>query len=155
MKPRALLFSAAAVLFVAVVSYAANDVFMGTWKLNEAKSRLSPSTGQNTTVVYAPAGDSVRLTRDGTGPSGQPTHSEWMGKFDGMDYAVTGDATYDTLAIRMVSDHILSGTLKKGGNVIATYRVVVSPDGRSRTVTFTGTDANGMKTTSTAVYEKQ
>jgi hypothetical protein len=34
-------------------------------------------------------------------------------------------------------------------------RIVVAADGKSRTVTVTGTDAAGKKFTSTAVYDKQ
>jgi len=39
---------------------------MGTWKLNEAKSKLAPGVPKNTTVVYEAAGDNVKVTVDGT-----------------------------------------------------------------------------------------
>ena len=45
--------------------------------------------------------------------------------------------------------------MKKGGKTTITGRIVASADGKSRTVTTTGTDAKGKKVTSTAVYDKQ
>jgi len=65
--------------------------FLGTWKLNEAKSKLAPGTAKNSTVVYSTMGDNMMVTIDGTDAAGKPAHNEWMGKFDGKDYPVTGD----------------------------------------------------------------
>src|ERR1043166_10339178 len=79
-----------ALCFVAgAACFAADDQQMGTWKLNEAKSKLTPGTGKNTTVAYEAAGDQVKVIIDGTDKDGKPTHNEWTGKFDGNDYAVT------------------------------------------------------------------
>ena len=77
------------------------------------------------------------------------------GKYDGKDYPVTGDPTADSRSFEMVNDHTLTITSKQGGKVTTTMSVVVSADGKSRTVTVTGTDAKGMKTTATYVYDKQ
>jgi hypothetical protein len=46
-------------------------------------------------------------------------------------------------------------TNKKGGKVTVSGRIVVSADGKTRTVTVSGTDAKGIKMKSTAVYDKQ
>jgi hypothetical protein len=43
----------------------------------------------------------------------------------------------------------------KGGKETYSARIVVSADGKTRTVTVTGTDASGAKITSTQVYDKQ
>ena len=139
-----------------VVLCAAQDPNIGTWKLNEAKSKISPGAPKNTTVVYEAAGDSVKVTVDGTDGDGKPAHNEWTGKFDGKDYPVTGDPSgADTRSYTKVDDHTLAFTNKKGGKVTITGRGVVSSDGKTRTVTISGTDSKGMKFTSTAVYDKQ
>lgn len=144
-----------AVLFAAVtVCYAAEDVNMGTWKLNEAKSKISPGAPKNDTVVYAAAGDSVKITVDGT-TDGKPLHTEWTGKFDGKDYPVTGDSATDMRAYRRVNAHTLHMDVKKDGKVTSTGRIVVAADGKSRTVTGHGTDSAGKKMSYTAVYDKQ
>ena len=155
MKRKAVLFNLVALFAAAVVCFAAEDVNMGTWKLNEAKSKISPGTGKNFTVVYAAAGDSVKITVDGVDSDGKPAHNEWTGKFDGKEYPVTGDPASDTRAYERVNDHTLALTVKKGGEVTMTIRVVVAADGKSRTVTVNGTDAKGKKFSSTAVYDKQ
>ena len=143
-------------LFAAVlVCFAAGDVNMGTWKLNEAKSKIAAGNGKNVTVVYAMAGDSVKVTVDGVDGSGKPAHNEWTGKFDGKDYPVTGDPDNDMRSYKRVNDHTLSLIDKKGGKVTITGRVEVSADGKSRTVTTSSTDAKGNKTSSTQVYDKQ
>ncbi len=138
----------------AAVCFAADGV-MGTWKLNEAKSKIAAGSPKNSTVVYEAAGDSVKITTDGTGGDGKPTHSEWTGKFDGKDYPVTGDPSTDTRSYKKVNDQTLTFTNKKGDKVTVTGRAVVSADGKTRTVTLTGTDSKGKKFSSTAVYDKQ
>jgi hypothetical protein len=97
----------------------------------------------------------VTVTVDGTDGKGKPAHNEWTGRFDGKDYAVTGDPTSDTRAYTKVDDHTLSMTFKKGGKVVGTGRVVVAADGKSRTVTTNGTNSKGMKFKNVAVYDKQ
>src|SRR5690348_10884175 len=90
MKARTILLSLA-LCFVSVTVCFAQDAFMGTWKLNEAKSKLSSGAPKNSTVVYEAAGENVKVTIDGTDSAGKPTHNEWTGKFDGKDYPVNSD----------------------------------------------------------------
>lgn len=154
MNAKAILLTMVLCLFGVSVCYA-SDANMGTWKLNEAKSTLAPGTPKNTMVVYAVAGDEVQVTVDGVDGAGKPAHNEWKGKFDGKDYPVTGDPTTDTRSYKKSGSHTLKLTNKKGGKTTISGNVVVSADGKSRTVTLSGTDANGKKVSSTAVYDKQ
>lgn len=154
MKARTTVLTLALCLAGAAVCFAA-DGFMGTWKLNEAKSKIGPGAPKNSTVVYEAAGDSIKVTIDGTGADGKPLHSEWTGKFDGQDYAVTGDPNVDIRAFTKVDDHTLTVSQKKGGKVTTTAKIVLSADGKTRTVTASGTDASGKKVSSIAVYDKQ
>ena len=154
MRTRTVLASLA-VFFGGLALCFADDVNMGTWKLNEAKSKFSAGSPRNSTVVYAAAGDQVKITVDGKDAEGKPAHSEWTGKFDGKDYAVTGDPSSDARAYTRIDDHTLEFTAKKAGKVTLTGRIVVSAEGKTRTVTTTGTDAKGNKVSTTAVYDKQ
>lgn len=133
----------------------ASDPSMGTWKLNEAKSKLAPGTPKNVTVTYEMAGSDVKATVDGVDGKGNPTHSVWTGKFDGKDYAVIGDPTSDTRSIKKIDDRNLELTVKKGDKVTTTGKVVIAADGKSRTLTTKGTDAMGKTVESVAVYDKQ
>lgn len=142
-------------LFVGLTMCLAANPSMGTWKLNEAKSKFAAGMPKNQTVVYEAAGDKIKGTIDGVDDQGKPTHNEWTGKFDGKDYPVTGDPTSDTRAIKQIDDRNYELTIKKDGKVRMTGRAVISADGKTRTVTVSGTNAEGKKVTITSVYEKQ
>ena len=145
-----------ALSFVAgAACFAADDPQIGTWKLNEAKSKLTADAGKNTTVVYEAAGDQVKVVIDGTDKDGKATHNEWTGKFDGKDYAVTGDPKSDMRAYKKTDDHTLAFTVKKDGKTTATGRIVVAADGKSRMVTAKGADEQGKKSKDKAAYDKQ
>ena len=141
--------------FLAGTACFAADPQMGTWKLNEAKSKITPGTTKFNTVTFKSTFGNTKVTADGTDASGKPIHVEWSGKFDGKDYAVTGDPSGNTRSYRKVDDRTLEVTVKKNGKVIVTARTIVSSDGKSRTVTVSGTTPKGKKFKNVAVYDKQ
>ena len=100
-------------------------------------------------------GDQVKVTIDGVDRNGKPTHNEWTGKFDGKGYPVTGDPSSDKRSYTKVDDHTLGLNVKKNGKLTVSGRIVVSGDGKTRTVTTSGTDSKGNKVTGVAVYDKQ
>ena len=155
MKARAGLLSFAILFAAAAVCVAADNVHLGTWKLDEAKSKISAGAPKNTTVVYEAAGDSVKVIVDGVDADGKPSHNEWTGKFDGKDYPLTGDPTADTRSYKQIDPSTLELTNKKSGKVIVSGKITVSADGKTRTVSTKGVDANGKKVATTAVYDKQ
>ncbi|HEX6648114.1 MAG TPA: hypothetical protein VF075_01200 [Pyrinomonadaceae bacterium] len=153
MKTKAIALTISLV-FVSVAMGFQNDPNIGTWKLNEAKSKFA-GKARNQTVVYEAAGDQTKVTVDGVDESGGAVHSEWTGKFDGKDYPVTGDANSDVRSYRKVNARTLALTGKKGGKTTLTGRIVISRDGKTRTVTTTSTNAQGKKVTNVAFYDKQ
>src|SRR6266571_3488347 len=143
----ALSFGAAAACFAASPQ-------MGTWKLNETKSKLVPGMGKNTTVTYAEQKDKIKITVNGVDKDGKPTHSVWVGKWDGKAYPVKGNLPYNSVAYRVVNDRTNDITAMKNGKIGWTGRITVAPDGKSRTVTISGTDAQGKKFKAKVVYDK-
>ena len=141
-------------VFVSTALGFQNNPQIGTWKLNEAKSKFA-GKARNQTVVYEASGDQTKVTVDGVDENGAAVHSEWTGKFDGKDYPVTGDATGDARSYRMINKNTLALTGKKNGKATLNGRIVVSRDGKTRTVTTTATNAQGKKVTNVAVYDKQ
>jgi hypothetical protein len=133
----------------------AQDGMMGTWKLNEAKSKIPNGAQKNTKVVYEAAGDNIKVTVDGVDAKGNPTHNEWVGKFDGKEYPATGDANYDSRSYKKVNARTMAMTLKKGGTDVGSGKIVVSADGKSRTVSTTLKTTGGKKVSVTAVYDKE
>src|SRR5207244_11586845 len=110
---------AAALSFTAAAACFAANPHMGTWKLNEAKSKLVPGMGKNTTVTYAEQKDKIKITVDGVEKDGKPTHSVWVGKFDGKAYAVKGNLHYNSVeywVVNVWTNSITSNTY--GKNVV-------------------------------------
>ncbi len=145
---------AVALSFMAAACFAANP-HIGTWKLNEAKSKLPPGMGKNITVVYAEMKDKMKVTVDGVDKNGKATHSVWVGKFDGNAYPVKGNLPYNSVAYKMVNDRTNDLTAMKDGKMLWTGKSTISADGNSRTGTLNGTDANGQKFEGKAVYNKE
>jgi hypothetical protein len=109
---------------------------------------------KNTTVTYTEQGDSMKVTTEGTSGDGSALHTEWTGMFDGKDYPLTGDPSADTRSYTKVDDHTLTLENKKGGKVTTSGRVVVSADGKTRTLTLSGKNQAGQKVTSKAVLRQ-
>ena len=141
-----------AVLLVGGTLSLADSPHMGTWKLNEAKSKFAAGATKNQTVVYEADGDNVKVIVDGVDAAGAAVHHEWTGKFDGKFYPVTGDPTSDMRSYRKINNHTMTITAKKDGKVSMTGRIMVTANGRSRTIT---TRATGAKVSNRAVYDKQ
>jgi len=146
---------AVAFCFLGAVVCLAQNPNMGSWTLNEAKSKIGAGAPKNTTVVYEAAGNDIKVTVDGTDSAGNATHSEWTGKFDGKEYPLTGSSTADSRSYKRVSSHTLTFVEMKSGKVVDTGRIVVSADGKTRTLTLDERGAKGKKIHSVMVYDKQ
>ena len=149
------LVALALLLTATAATFAANPL-MGSWKLNEGKSKFAPGATKNTTVTYAPAkGDMVKCTVDGVDKDGKPIHWTWVGKFDGKPYQIKGSPSFDTLSYKPVKDRTNKTTATKAGKVVMRGTITVAKDGESRVVKLTGTDANGQKFTDMTYYDKE
>ena len=147
--------SLGALLSVATVAMCfAGNPTEGTWKLNESKSTFGDGTGKSTMVVWEKAGDREKCTVDGIDAAGKKTHSVWAGKLDGKDYPIKGDAQSDTRSFTLNGKHKVDMVSKKDGKTVGDGTIVVSEDGKTRTVTSSMTNAKGEKVTSTQAYDK-
>ncbi len=156
MRTRTILGTLAAFFAAVAISYAADsNANLGTWKLNEAKSKFAAGAQKNHTVVYAMEGDMWVVTVDGVDKDGKAVHNVWKGKFDGKDYPATGDPAYDARSYTRADANTLDMTVKKGGKVVGTGKIAVSADGKSRTVTTKGANAGDAAFNNFAVYDKQ
>jgi hypothetical protein len=133
-----------------------DDPEMGTWKLNAAKSRFPEGATKYTHVVYSPAAnDMVKVVLEGVDGAGKRVRNEWTGKFDGKDYPVTGDPFSDERSYTPAGERTLNITIKKGGQVVLTGQMVLSPNFKTRRTTTKGVDASGRDISSSAVYDRQ
>jgi len=153
MKLKTIFLTLALVLIGAQLCSAQDS--LGSWKLNEAKSKIPAGMAHVVTSTYEAQGDQIKVSGDGVDPSGNPMHAEWVGKFDGKDYPVTGTSFTDSRSYKQVDAHTLMLTNKKDGKIVSTARIVTSADGKTRTVHTTQIGPEGKNLTATAVYDKQ
>lgn len=137
----------------AAASFAANP-HMGTWKLNQAKSKIPAGLNKNMRVVYSEQKDTIRVTVNGVDKNGKPTHGVWVGKADGKAYKTEGNLAWNAAAYKVVNDHTYEITTMKDGKVFSNGTSTISADGKTRTVATEGTGADGKKFKSKAVYDK-
>ena len=141
---------------LAVGLYAAENPFAGTWKLNAAKSKLAGSgIGPSGGVRVESEGTTYKASVDTTNEKGQPVKFDYEATLDGKPSKVTGSATIDELSLKRVNDHTIDATGKKGGKVVYTDKRTVSKDGKTYTISRTGTSPDGKKYHSTIVFDKQ
>ena len=153
MKTKTTLLSLSLLLAASTLCFA--NAAIGTWKLNESKSKFAPGSPKNNTVTYTAAGAKIKVTVDGVNNAGKTTHNQWTGKFDGRSYPLVGDPSADSRTYKQVSPNKLEFSNNKSGKPVVTGTIVISPDGKSRTVTTTAMDASGRKVKDIAVYDKK
>ncbi len=129
----------------------------GVWKANIAKSKYSPGPApkSSTITTTAVAGGGFKSVTETVPASGAPTKSEVTWMFDGKDHAVTGNPNSTSQAYTKVDATHYTVVSKVGGKVTVTSKVVLAADGKSRTSTQTGTDAQGKPVNNMIFYDKQ
>jgi hypothetical protein len=138
------------------VAVASGDQLTGTWKLNAAKSKYSPGPApQNLTVTIESDENSYKVIAEGTDRNGKRLHVEYSAKFDGKDYPITGVPNADTVSVKRIDANTVESMQRKGGQLTMTVTTKVSKDGKSRTSTFLGKDANGHAVHNVAVFDRQ
>jgi hypothetical protein len=143
--------------FTALTAAQSKDPFVGKWSMNAAKSKYSPGpVPKSVTSTYEAAGKGYKVAVRNEPAKGAIQEYSYTTNLDGADAKVTGNnPNADTIAVKRIDANTLELVNKKGGKVTTTQRNVVSADGRTRTVTTTGTDAQGQKVNNVAVFEKQ
>jgi hypothetical protein len=134
----------------------AADNWIGTWKLNVAKSKYTPGPGPKSQTLRfeaTPAG--IKLSTEGVNAEGAAGKGSYTSKFDGKDVPWAGNPDADMAAPMKVDDNSYTNTWKKGGKAVVTAEVVVAADGKTLTVTQTGKNAKGEAMNTTGVYERQ
>ena len=152
---RVSLAACAAIVLSTSVALAAEN-WLGTWKLDPAKSTFEPGPGpKSLTLKFWATKDGIKFTGDGVDAKGKRTHTEYVSKFDGQEVPYKGNPDADTASPTKIDDNGYENVWKKDGKTTITGKVVVSEDGKTMTITHTGTNSKGQTVNSTFVYDKQ
>ena len=158
MRNNLLKISLAAVCAIVLSASAAlaGDNWLGTWKMNVAGSKFTPGPApKSQTLKFEQTKDGIQLTTDGVAADGAVRHGSYVSKFDGKDVAWAGNPDADMASPKKIDDNSYENTWKKGGKATIMAKVVVSKDGKTLTVTNTGTNAKGQAVSNVVVYDKQ
>lgn len=157
-----ILFLFAFLILMAVAAgplWAEDNPFLGTWKLNTAKSKSEPGPApksQTRTVVAQ--GDGAKYTFEGVTASGDSVSYSFTTNYDGKDSAVMGTGMpggADSIALKRIGSHKAEATLKKEGKEVGKAEAEVSKDGKVTTVKSKGKTPDGKDYNNVSVYEKQ
>ncbi len=133
-----------------------SDPRLGTWTLNLARSTYPAGTAPTrVTFTNAAEGASVKVTVEAVAADGTAARWGYTANYDGKDYPITGHPSRDTIAATRIDANTVKSVYKKAGTVTLTQTSVVSNDGKTITITSTGTDPKGQAVKSVAVYDKQ
>lgn len=128
---------------------------LGTWKLNVAQSKFSPGPApKSTTVTFKAAGQGVSAVIDGVGPDGAKVHWEYTANFDGKPYPVKGNPDGDMVVATRVNPTTIETAYTLKGKPTLLVRRTLSADGKTLTVTQTGTNGQGQKTNNVLMFDQ-
>jgi hypothetical protein len=146
------------VFVVPQFAVAQNQLFVGTWKVNVAKSTYHPGPAPKSEILrFEPVGEGFKVSLDGVNQQG-PFHSEGTGKFDGVDVPVVATPARNarfTYAFSRIDDHTWEIVIKVNGERRILVHNVVSDDGKTMRGVSTAVTNQGQTTSEVVIYEKQ
>jgi hypothetical protein len=148
--------AAIALVSMLAAGISAQDPMDGTWELDVAASRFDPGPARKSDVrTYKLDGNTIRMTSKVIHADGRVEDIQFDAALDGKDYSPTGNPRVETIAQVRVDAYTVKTTTKRAGKVTATSVRQVSKDGRTMTLTTTGTDEKGVAFNNTLVFRKR
>jgi hypothetical protein len=130
------------------------DPFVGTWKMDMAKSTYKPGPApKSSTLVIEAAGKGFKVSVDSMTATG-PLKWGYTAIPDGKDHPVTGHPSADAVSMTLPTPNERVGVFKRGGKTLFTSKAVASKDGKTMTITQEGTDAKGQAVHNVLYYVK-
>ena len=145
-----------AILALGTGTALAADAFVGTWKLNVAKSTFSPGPApKSQTRSYAESAQGMTVTTKTIAADGKESSTTLTFKEDGKPYPISGSPDADMVSVKRVDALTVNSTTMKAGATVGTAVRTVSKDGKTLTFEQKGTNANGAKYDNVSVYNRQ
>lgn len=133
---------------------AQRNPFVGTWKLNVAKSHYDPGPApKSQTRTWESSG---KVTIEGIDAEGKPRTYGYTIKTDGKDYPATGATNgADSVAAKRIDASTMQAIFKRGGQQFEVATYTVSESGKLLTIVSKGTNTSGQPFKNVQVWEKQ
>jgi hypothetical protein len=133
-----------------------SNPFVGTWKLNLAKSKFTSGTPpKEETFTVQMVGDQDQVTVTGTAAVGSPISMKYEVLDKGGTGKILAGGPYDAVSGKRIDENTYETSLMKGGKEISHHHLVVSKDGKTMTDTAKGTNAQGNPVSGVEIFEKQ
>jgi hypothetical protein len=134
---------------------AEQDLLLGVWQLDVAKSRYAPGPPpRNETRTYVRDKEGLKGTIQRRSDDGTDEVIEYRADFD-QEYPVMGTKAYDTIRLKRIDAYTAEAVLSHAGRVFGTARRIISPDGRTLTIMFRQEDRVGNLQNNVAIYRKK
>jgi len=144
------------VLALATAAMAADDPFVGTWRMNLTKSKFDPGPAPKSRIqTITTQGNGHKVVTDSVSADGTPNHQEIITILDGKERPVTGNPNADTRVQTRVDANTITNVLKKGGSVVTSMRLNLSKDHQTLTTIQKGNNQRGEEQNNTIVWDKQ
>jgi hypothetical protein len=132
------------------------DPVIGTWKLNLGRSTFAGVPAYKSQIrTYSRAGGDVTLKMTTVGEDGKETKTQATYSLSGKDYPSMGNPDFDSLSGVRIDANTAEFSLKRAGKEVGKIRREVSKDGRTLTINFVISNADGIQTAALTVFDKQ
>lgn len=139
----------------AVSSGQSTDPFVGTWKLDAAKSTYKPGPASKSSMLtIEAAGKGMKVSVDAVTADG-PMKWSYTAMPDGKDVPVTGNPNAEMASMTLPGPNERVVVFKRGGKPVLTSKAVVAKEGKTMTITQDGTNAKGEAVHNVLHYVKQ
>ena|SRR5580658_7121282 len=133
----------------------AADPYVGTWKMNLAKTKYKVGTApKEQTLTITEPGSDTNVAVAGTASDGSKIAVSYTIPTAGGPGKIESSA-YDGISSKRIGPNEREVMYMKGGKTVYTAHSKVSADGNSLSVHSKGVNALGKNVDGTAVYDKQ
>lgn len=151
-------------LALVATTFAQQDPFSGTWKLNVAKSTMQPATASKSEIlILKVTGDEETVSTEAVTADGSREVMKYTARYDGKVYpgstTITGksvQAQKMNVVLRKIDAKTRERLSMDGGKVTMRARRALSEDGKILTSTILGIGADGKEVVrEIRVFERQ
>ena len=148
-------------LVLALLGFAATlcaaDPFVGTWKMNPAKTKYKAGTApKEQTVTITEAGSDLNVKVAGTAADGSKISVAYtVPSAGGTGKFTESSAYYDGISAKRIGASEREMSYMKGGKTVYTAHSKISTDGNSLAVSSKGVNPLGQTVDANVAYDKQ